>query len=617
VQVTQDEVLKRLTYLNSVVQACKSQFLEETHLTQKEFEDLLKFVAAMHLTWKQGVKVLQQYIGPKTKLYKLCPEDQTLNTTPLDSYNEEQLEKSIKEIDYKAFEAWYNDLHEGAAVRLKRPTRSAAEILSGQRLKSSEIYNELLILRKDKIEDKSEKLEDIETLAHSLSRVPDFNLDNHLTEFRDKPLPKLYAWCIANSNIVFPYLTLEDARDKLLQPVGKTTRGSEWGFHSGTWYFPGGDPDKDNSILWEVLRQTIIRNFGSDACVDNAPDNEFSPELDNSDSRKEGDIWLIVQRILELLIAPQTATFRPGSSGDKLVSIKNEVDFYVLERVLTDLGDDYGNLYINHNAVNNCRRTVNIPRKRGPAGSGNKQVIEFKPVKIGYQLADRIVTAAKVNPRNREKPEDEPFVKFLTAILDTIVEDLKNDEFYRIPKSFFESPSSVLRSRVRQGPSIKTKTGERTNLYVPFSYVKAADCELMPEITKHGLTAISTEILKNLDTINKFSVEEANFAFPLYEEYLKCAYAVSDETRKQWRTSAKIPDIGCFRALRQGIKPKSKEQSNEDWLEFTQKYIDEIETAAKAITYSYVSGSADERRAITSAIREKTATKGNKRVNTR
>jgi len=86
-----------------------------------------------------------------------------------------------------------------------------------------------------------------------------------------------------------------------------------------------------------------------------------------------------------------------------------------------------------------------------------------------------------------------------------------------------------------------TKKGNKSNLYIPFSYAKSQECTLMPEVHKREIVEVGAEIHKNLDHINKLPVKEANAMLPLYQRYLKVAYAHSDESRKRWRTSCYIP----------------------------------------------------------------------------
>jgi hypothetical protein len=167
-------------------------------------------------------------------------------------------------------------------------------------------------------------------------------------------------------------------------------------------------------------------------------------------------------------------------------------------------------------------------------------VIENKQRHIGYFLAQLLSKYTEVkDPRNT--PESEPFTKFIFSILDTIVDRLKSEEHYSLPKSLFLDPASVLRVKIRRGPEISRKgKAAKSNLYIPFSFTKSSECTRMNESIRKELTSVGADVLKNINNINHLSVKDQSYYFEFFEKYISAAYTVSDEIRKQWRLEAKV-----------------------------------------------------------------------------
>jgi len=79
-------------------------------------------------------------------------------------------------------------------------------------------------------------------------------------------------------------------------------------------------------------------------------------------------------------------------------------------------------------------------------------------------------------------------------------------------------------------------------MYIPFSYAKASECADMPEHIKKNLTDTGSQVLKNLDLINKLTVKDAADKYDDFNQYIRRAYIVADECRKQWRREGRVPN---------------------------------------------------------------------------
>jgi len=198
-------------------------------------------------------------------------------------------------------------------------------------------------------------------------------------------------------------------------------------------------------------------------------------------------------------------------------------------------------------------------------------------------------------------------------ILDKISEKIDITK-YQIPQIFFVAPSIQLRSEIRKGPQIKTKEGERTNLYIPFSFVKASECTPMPEVTRKNLTDAGSACLKALDSINKFPVKLGSKRFKYYEEYLQTAYSLSDEIRKRWRLDA-------LHALNSGNLKTwfeadlfdifNSEKGDEDVENFLQ------ELKQFTVAFAPVRSSPEEQRSLVEQVHQRVETRQSQRVKPR
>lgn len=174
---------------------------------------------------------------------------------------------------------------------------------------------------------------------------------------------------------------------------------------------------------------------------------------------------------------------------------------------------------------------------------------------------------------------------------------------------FFTAPSVQLRSSIRQGPVIKTKKGERRNLYIPFSFVKASECSRMNESTRRDLIDIGVEVTKNLDRVNKLTVKVANQTISKFHEFLKIAYNQSDEIRKVWRQDVLIPNAHDLKRVFQGFPNIEEDVDSFD------AYLDKVKDFK--LVFSPVKANPSEQSKIKDEVLKEYKDKRDKRVKSR
>jgi hypothetical protein len=237
--------------------------------------------------------------------------------------------------------------------------------------------------------------------------------------------------------------------------------------------------------------------------------------------------------------------------------------------------------------------------------SGARQTVQMGNIFVGYKLAE-ILSAYLTKPSPRSL-ENEPFIGLILSILRDISLEIPDES--EIPKVFFESPSTQLRSSVRQGPSIKTKKGTRANLYVPLSFVKSAECDSIHESTKRDLTQIGSSVIQKLDEANKLPIGRASEVMPFLKEYIAEAYTFSDTCRKEWRINAFVPNTEpIIRALVTDFP--SLEDADKSVLN---SYIMKLKREARNITFVPVTNDKEELARIRGQIQTLQKTKSARR----
>jgi len=257
------------------------------------------------------------------------------------------------------------------------------------------------------------------------------------------------------------------------------------------------------------------------------------PTLGNDEVDRSIDLRTIIIRLLELARSPASATIRNTDLSKRETIIKNQVDFVVLDNIYRR-DESYKKMSISGLALSQGRRLEKVPR----TASKTKKIVTDEII-TGYELAETLCQFVKT--RKFKSPENECFASFILDLL-KLISDKVDISTYQLPASFLTPPAARMRQLLRKGPTIKTKRGEKANLYVPFSFAKASECTLMPEDARKKLTETGADILKNIDLVNKLQVKDASEKFEDFSAYLKRSYIVADECRKQWRAEGKIPD---------------------------------------------------------------------------
>jgi len=427
-------------------------------------------------------------------------------------------------------------------------------------------------------------------LSETLSRVS--ILDEDLTRVNIKSFPtpeECYLWGVANASIVFPYMTLKSATENM-KDSSYSLR--DWGIKDGVYHLPR--VESVDSPMWVLLTQIIAAKHGENCVRLDALPGETVPDLHADTCAKEPLLDTVVIRILELVRNPLSATIRRTELEKAETNIRNAVDFVILEKIYKD-NEDYNNLTLSGPAISAGRRSRRVESK----GTGNK--VTYTTVYLGYKLAEML---CKYIPKlSAKSPEGETFVQTILGFIRSLVpEDVGN---YTIPQSFFETPSNQLRAMVREGPRIKTKKGEKHNLYVPLSFVKSSECASYPEVIRKEIIDTGSQVLKNLDSVNKLPVKNANKVIPGLKEYLTLSYTISDQSRKEWRQRARTPSLQALKSALIDNFP-DLEESDEDSLS---QYITRSKACLSRMSFNEVFTNEEEKAAellkISSILTEK------------
>jgi hypothetical protein len=392
-----------------------------------------------------------------------------------------------------------------------------------------EIKTLLLLTFSVRIEEGTLTEKVINALSECMSYVQDYSkVKSYIAGYNEKGASAMYSWAIAHSSIAFPYLTLNEASEKVSSSL---EAAPTWGLLSENNILLPDPSSHDDSAMWHLINNLAIVLFGQDSVNYFNEGYQSVPSLDNDTLTKDRTIYTILHRIVELKINPLSATIR-GSSEDNFNSIKNAVDFIILEGIKNKFSI-WDNLLISDLAVRDGRRIVSTATRKG------KQEIVTKNF-IGFRLASLLKPYL---PKEVAKsPESEPFIALLLGLLRKMIPESLPDG-YEIPKSFLMTPSHQLRKSLRKGPLIRTKKGEKSNLYIPFSFYKSAECELVPLTIRRESTNLGNEVVKTLDKINTLSASSASSELPNFAKWLEYAYTVSDMCRVRWRRNQEVPDI--------------------------------------------------------------------------
>jgi hypothetical protein len=376
----------------------------------------------------------------------------------------------------------------------------------------------------------------IHALALTLSRVPADSYEKHRDEIKKRTASRLYDWAKVHSSIVYPYLSLSEAANRL-KDKDTYVPTALWGFQKDRIVLPKVESLDSDSTNWGLIYD-ILQSLNTGKTIEMIAENDSSvPDISETRLSKDPQVGYVLVRILELMKSPKSATLRRGEQASEPNSfVRNCVDFYVLDKVRQKFENDYSHLTY-FPSVGSLRRQVKSP----------VETVDRKGVKttreritfVGYKLSELL--CSYLVSRTVKVPENEPVSRFFFSLLDYIVDRWDADDC--LPSSLFLPANTAVRRKLRQGPLIENKkTGvTKVNLYIPFSFVKSSECARMPEPIKKQLTSLGSSVLTKLDTINSFGVKDQNLYVTEYEQYITYCYALSDEVRKRWRSDLKVP----------------------------------------------------------------------------
>lgn len=433
-------------------------------------------------------------------------------------------------------------------------------MISDQKTLIAELSSKISSVYQTEVADGKLKSDAIAALAETLSRTPPDRRMSQIDKSKCKSPEVLYLWGIANANIVFPYLSLEGAVKNMKHSLYAPRN---WGVTGDKFRLPKAESTADSNV-WQLIREIFLAKLGEDRVSIDSDVDETVPDLSTDTCAKNPAIETIIIRLLELSKNPLSATIRRTELEKAETLIKNAVDFVLLEKIYQDR-DEYKNLTLSGSAVSSGRRTRKVESK----GAGNK--VTYTTVFVGYKLAE--ILGKYCTKGIAKSPEGEPFSQAILGFIRNLVPDSKTLDGYRIPKPFFETPSNQLRSMIREGPKIKTKKGERHNLYVPLSFVKSSECASYPEVAKRKIIEIGSNVLQTLDEVNKMPIDRSNALIPVLKDYLSFSYALSDKCRKEWRQRAAVPDVKELSSLLVEEFPEISNQTDGQY----EWSVDEIE----------------------------------------
>jgi hypothetical protein len=476
-------------------------------------------------------------------------------------------------------------------------------MIADQRLKIDEISSSVSTAFQPEIADGKLGPKAVSVLAETLLRVPSVKTDGVRINRSRTPTPEsLYLWAVANATIVFPYVSLESAvknmKDTLYTP-------RSWGYIDGTYHLPKWE--STDSPAWGLLREIILAKHKDEFVKLDADMTESVPELSATACAKDPRLDTVIIRILELVRNPLSATIRRTDLEKSETIVRNAIDFVLLEKIFQE-DKKYSNLTLSGSATSSGRRSRRVESK----GEGNK--ITYTNVFLGYKLAE--ILGSYLPVKTAKSLESETFIHTIVSFLRSLVPEPDSREEFELPKHFFETPSNQLRSLIREGPRIKTKKGEKHNLYVPLSFVKASECTSYPEVARKEIIDIGSSILRTLDEVNKLSISRANDFIPLLKDYLSFSYALSDKSRKEWRARAYIPDVRVLKKLLLGIPSLSELDEDLDYKispSFFEQALNRVKEKGDALPFIPSIEDSEERKILIASISEAVSKKKTKR----
>jgi hypothetical protein len=254
--------------------------------------------------------------------------------------------------------------------------------------------------------------------------------------------------------------------------------------------------------------------------------------LDGTTLAKNNYFGYVFIRLVELFKSPGSATVRTGVLKP-LDKAKNDVDYVFLHYIYGKEKAKYEHLVLSPD-LRKSQRAIVTSTSSTKAG---KTTVTQSSSYTGYALAEQL--SAYVEQKVGKSPEAEPFFRFIYEIIQRLA--LRTDKDFIIPKAFFSPSNVLLRKDLRHGPDVTSKKGTRKgNTYVPFSFAKSLECDEMPETLRKTMTGVGATVSKQIDSINHLDILVQNEVIPHARRYVSLCYALSDDLRKRWQSSAEV-----------------------------------------------------------------------------
>jgi hypothetical protein len=380
--------------------------------------------------------------------------------------------------------------------------------------------------------------DEITAIARTLAACPKDIAKAFTSMKKFKNKHSIYSTAMVNAKVSFPCATLEHAVKYFKQlDEGRLQSGSDksdsnWGYNSLTKTYT--IPEVvDENYFWDVI-SALLEKEGLAVARVKDPTQNF--EIPNGEAFSSQEIQAYINRLVSLSKSPLTATFRSLKTDIESVCA-NRVDYVMLDLIKTGyshwdrltfkpefekIGKRY---YQNSREIRKGNQISQVP------------INGFK----GYALAERLVILGR-DVTFAKDFESHPIFQIVYNYLKHLVErsmTFVSEVRYELPKTALNAPSESIKSSLRHGPS--QARGKNVS-YVPFSYVKSKECEAMPIALKKTCTELSSKLMRRVEHINVLAPSSANKQIDAYREYLSISYNVSDEIRRQWRSTASIPD---------------------------------------------------------------------------
>jgi hypothetical protein len=402
------------------------------------------------------------------------------------------------------------------------------DIFSSKAQAREELSSTISSVYKDEIADGKLSEQELNALIETFLRIP--GITSEMTEeiCSDTKPAEAYCCALSKSNLAYPYLTLRDAGKGISKVF---SAGTPWGYISkGNYKLPIGKREAfTDSPIWLYLFG-LAGEVGQIEELEDIP-VDF-PSIDSDLLEKSEVLKAVFNRLHELLINPRSATIR--GNVDAVSAARNAVDFVVLEHAYNLL--EYKKLAYAGHALAHGRRKVVTPSVKGTAKTS---------AYVGFKLSEILIDHLNLRTSTIHK-ERVPMVNFVLGLLRDIAEKV---QWTILPKSFIEKPSETLKRGIRQGPQIRKKNSTKKNFYVPFSYVKSAECTSYPTGVRKECADAGVLIMNFVDSVNNLSIPDLEKDLEHCQQTLAAMYAFSDRLRREWRTRQHVPMAGVITAF--------------------------------------------------------------------